>query len=343
MGDVSADKNAAWPVAARHWVREQSARLYGNGVWVVVRASPWLAAGLALGIALIVAYVCDQQGDARVLGFKPTTAVAIAGSLLASALFGFTSLAVSALRRGHEAGYQRLREAVADAGGIEYVFDERGGGRARQQYDQLIDGARSRVWAIGMTLEGFTEQHADRIANLVGLGLVQDVKIAFWHPGVELVSDNFRRNILDIQQALETGNAPRGNDSWSDEVEARVQRIRSVVPWCNPRRGRFSVHYLRLATNVTCLVIDDRVFFFPFVSGAPSHAHPTIEAHARYGIGKAIVSHYERVLKDSQFAPCIWNNQPCPPQSGAVPPKAEAVLRPAATGAGQKDHEGPSR
>jgi len=86
-------------------------------------------------------------------------------------------------------------------------------------------------------------------------------------------------------------------------------------------KGQWRIANVSCVTNFTCMIVDDDVFFFPFLSGPDSTNNPTVWCSATHGVGRAIVDHIEKLLANSDIC-CVVQSS----QGGSATPVGEAVV-----------------
>jgi hypothetical protein len=199
-------------------------------------------------------------------------------------------------------------DQMANDHGFKDAFRQRGSSDIVQLYKDIITGARQRVWAFGMSNRNFFDQHESTIISLIQNRTI-DVVIAFWNPYAQISVVNAPASfparkplgLLETQSRLEDA---AGTD-WASVIEDRQREFLSKVDLLRSRKGQLRIAYLTIPTNITCLVVDDELFFFPFLAGVDSTSNPTIRCSANTGLGECITSHFQKLLANDFAAQII--------------------------------------
>lgn len=273
------------------WWRWQALKL-------LFKAGPWLTGAILIITSLVLAVgVQDRPAGWSLFALEKASVLTITGSILASGLFFTLYTLISIVRRSEGDALRSYWEMMHDGCGVKGWLDVRG---SPLTYEKCIGRAKTRVWAIGMTNLSFFSNHNERIKDLLESRQV-DVRVAFWDPRSRIVrgaSSDLNLHLLDIQSSLE-GEAERG-ETWERTIRDRYTPLLKAVEQGSVR-GKLRVYYLTMPTNFSCLVVDDDVFFFPFLSRTQSWQQPILHASASAGVGAKIIDHLNLIL-GSRFA-----------------------------------------
>lgn len=273
--------------------------LFFGAIKGVIRKIGFWAMVATAVISALIMYVAENAEDtASFAGLSRASWFNVAGSLLATALFLFIQGLINLVRGAEEAVYKDKYQLFVEQHGLKDLFQQRGSGDAVHLYGRLIESARARVWAAGMTNRHFADQHSERLGDLLRARSV-DVVVAFWEPRAFLITrepDGAKHRILSVQSTLEHSQA----QEWDTVVANTQRRIGQVVG--SPITGTLRILNISHVCNFSCLIIDDDVFFFPFLAGPDSTNDPTIHCRADIGIGKAIVDHLAELFAAPAFS-----------------------------------------
>ncbi|MFG2327032.1 hypothetical protein [Streptomyces sp. NPDC048568] len=294
--------------------RTEAARFFLSVYWRTLRGLIKRARATAIVLTCLISFLLllaiQISSSAKILGLSKDTWVNVTGSVFAAALFLFIESAVQAVK-GVEESVERstYREMVEEQGILE-VFSQRGDDRVLTLYEQLISGAERRVWAIGMTNGHFVHQHLEEIcARLRRRPL--DVVISFWDPDSVVsgptthASSSTPLSLLSLQSQLE------GKHISSDDLKQTVRRRQSQIQEAVERLGAHLMGRVRIidithVANFTCLIVDDQVFFFPFLAGPDSTNNPTIRCSKEGQIGRAICRHMDHLMGSPEHGRVFW-------------------------------------
>ncbi|MCA6128689.1 hypothetical protein [Thalassolituus oleivorans] len=277
-------------------------RMYWASLKAAAKASPWLAAGIIIFISiLIVLNVEGRSGSGPLLlGLSKSSLLAISGSILASSLFWVVNRVIHLLDTSQKSVVNDYFKHTHDEFGLKHIFDQRGGQDILNLYKELLTKAERRIWAIGMTNQSFTQQHLpiilQRCEHISGI----EVKLLFWNPNAKIVVKDFPpTHIHEIQTKLE--HKANSETNWISKVDGYLNSLKSQISAYGELKGRIDIYYITMPTNISCLVVDDDIFFFPFLSRGSSNLDPHMHFDATRGIGKIIVEHYDEVLKSTEY------------------------------------------
>ena len=183
--------------------------------------------------------------------------------------------------------------------------DQRGSTEIVSFYRRVVATARTRIWAIGMTNKHFVEQHLDTVLEVVESRSV-DFVLAFWDPESLVTMSNGGRpwSIVELQSCIE--GAADGSEQWARVVKDREVRVVERVEQLSRLRGTVRILRVTLPTSISCLVVDDSVFFFPFLARADSTNDPAIYRSAEGTVGSALVEHFEGVFEDKRVTKQVF-------------------------------------
>ncbi|HUW10616.1 MAG TPA: hypothetical protein VM537_12865 [Anaerolineae bacterium] len=299
-------------------------RWYVLAYWRILRrALDWhkgLPILLTAGIATLL-MTRTQDLDKSTWGVSSAVWLAVTGSVLASALFGLIQWVISSAAESSQSLLKDSYRGLVEENGIRQVFSQRGDDVVLKVYKELIARAEERVWAIGQTNRHFTDQHKDALAKALDRRGM-DVVVAFWNPLTELVTPSHavgRRCIVEVQSAIE--RTPGSSEGWRNEIAQRQASLAAAFSKAEPMKGQWRIANVSCVTNFTCMIVDDDVFFFPFLSGPDSTNNPTVWCSATHGVGRAIVDHIEKLLANSDIC-CVVQSS----QGGSATPVGEAVV-----------------
>jgi len=280
-----------------------------KALYRLLRNVNWIAIFITLVIAwLFLAITESAQQTAVFAGFSKTTWAAVGGSLFAASLFLTVQSFIDAIKKAEADTYRDFYEDLALDFGVKSIYEHRGTSATNMTYRTLMEGATHRIWAIGMTNRHFIKEHASLIVEKLRNKPI-DVIVAFWHPDAKLQLPNQGRtappSIIESQARIEgvAGNA----DEWSKMVIQQENTLLRLVDALPAVRGNLKILHLAIVTNITCLVVDDDLFFFPFLARVESTDDPTIHCTADAKLGSKIVQHFENLFANDNA--CTVSNE----------------------------------
>lgn len=235
---------------------------------------------------------------------------AIVGSILAASLFLCIHSLIGLLRTARTDVHSTFYKNIAEDFGLLSIFAQRGQDDAQAIYATLLKGAHNRVWAFGITNKHFLQQHSSTLVDLMRHRQI-DIVISFWDPlatlSVSTPDQTSTEGIIQLQHRLE-GAGPYSAD-WDGHVQRCIDKIAGDLAQLSKPTGRLRVFAVAHAANFTSLVIDDHVFFFPFLVGPDSTNDPMLHVTADRGLGKRIVRHYETVIAAQSVARILFDSE----------------------------------
>ncbi|MEU1599334.1 hypothetical protein ABZ468_42675 [Streptomyces sp. NPDC005708] len=294
--------------------RAEAARFFLRAYWRTLRGLIKRARATAIVLTCLISFllllVIQLSSSAKILGLSKDTWLNVAGSVFATALFLFIESAVQAVKGVEESVEKNAYREIVEEQGILEVFSQRGDDRVLALYERLISDAESRIWAIGMTNGHFVHQHLQEIcARLHRQPL--DVVIAFWDPDTTVSrptapgSSSASVNLLSVQSQLEGKHI--SSDDLKQTVRVRQEQVQEAVDRIGTQlAGRVRIVDITHVANFTCLIVDDQVFFFPFLAGPDSTNNPTLRCSAQGQIGRAICRHVEHLLASPEHTRIFW-------------------------------------
>lgn len=270
----------------------------------------WLIATvLTVVIASLLLYLSElavNDQASKFLGLPARTWNAFAISMLAAAVFSALNVIVEKLG---ETERQVKKDALDEfsSQGLLSVLPLRGDRDASQLYSRKLELAKKTVWVIGMTNGKVISDHFPIILRSLMKYKTMDVVISFWSPDAILHDDKLRsqtRNLVDIQEMLEQGCVASTHLNGviaerQGKIKQEIQRKSDSV------RGRIRILNMAIPTNITCFIIDDEVFFFPFLSKKTSTSMPTLLFSAKKGVGRAVFEHISYLINDPEMSPHV--------------------------------------
>jgi len=271
-----------------------------------------------------------QRMNDKILWLSKAAWLGICGSIFASTVFwgvqGIIALFSKAKRDTYELTYKLLVEDI----GLNTVYMLKGGDQACEEYKKAIARARKRIWAVGMSNRNFSRQHVGTILDLLKRNPTLDVVIAFWNPDAYLSIETYgkaqpeeRRSAGDSikiksdQVAVSVAASPtlklpvfvaqsmleeRAPDS-AKEIRDRQNELKNLIAKESSLiRGNLRIVNLSMVTYISCMIIDQDVFFFPYLSGDDSNGSPMIYCDSSRGVGQQVAGHIDNILNNGRFA-----------------------------------------
>jgi hypothetical protein len=246
----------------------------------------------------------------RLINKSKNSWLSVTASMFAATLFLFLQSFMNLINSTEDNLYKLKYEEFVETFKLKEIFPQRGSIDIVNLYQKLTKKAEKRIWAIGMTNRHFIDQHKDSITKALQNHNI-DIVIAFWNPTSTIESiingKQKKHNMLDIQYALE--DAASSNTNWEDSIKERQRKFKNHIEENSPLKGELRIVDLSHPTNFTCFVIDDELFFFPFLSGPESTNDPTIHCNITDGIGKRIYDHFDRVLNGNFIVDTVYHRK----------------------------------
>ncbi|WP_437304472.1 hypothetical protein [Sorangium sp. So ce388] len=289
----------------------QNLRTYFTSLWTAtfyhaIRKSNWLAIGVSGAFSLIIFVAAEISPERGVWGISKASWLSVCGGVFASFLFLCIQSALIALSTTNRDVYRAAFDDLVEKHGVKAVFSQRGSDDIKALYKKLLAAPHHRVWAIGMTNKHFVEQHLASLVDTLRKYEI-DLVIAFWDPATTLTvkqNGGRSRSIIEAQAALEGSPGSR----WDEVISKRQRRIVDAVNG-QPIRGEIRIVNISSVTSFSCFVIDDDVFFFPFLAHADSTNDPTIHCAAEGSIGNSIIEHFTKLLRHSDVCATAYRQK----------------------------------
>lgn len=243
------------------------------------------------------------KNDSILFGINVQAWQAVTGSLFAATIFAIITSIIEVFRDGYKEITENYYNDIAIGQGLHSVFPQKGSVEAQSSYRNSLRNAKDRVWAFGMTNGNLIDQHWSDIRNLLGRNSI-DVVIAFWSPHSKLITPRHsvkERHILTVQDMVEKGSAS-AQVNWDKMIEERQSWIKAAFGEIKSPQGRLRIISISKVTNFSCFIIDNHVYFFPFLHGPHSNNEPMIYCDAVAGFGKNIAEHCHKTLNGGKLS-----------------------------------------
>lgn len=281
-------------------------QLYWYILRIVIRNSKVAVIVTTAIISTLIFQIGEFSEYAAFLFIPKNTWTAVTGSVLASTIFLCIQWLISKLQEAEKDTYLFSYERLVDLNGIKDIHSQRGNPEILALYRKCVENAERRIWAIGMTNRHFKNQHYSNALVLAQKSKI-DIKIAFWHPSVSLVNDDTgaKINILELQQKLEGGIQYYAD--WKKGIE-EVQNEIILLAKKDKLIGEVGIYNFMTAANISCFIIDDDVFFFPFLARTESTNDPMIHCTAEIGVGKTIDEHFGKLFHNPSTSNLVFSS-----------------------------------
>ena len=261
-------------------------------------------------IALLAFYIVENHNAEDIVwGITIKSWTAVFGSLLAASIFLLVQFIIRITGEAKDKIHKEQYNHLCEEQGIKKIYAQRGSNEIVDLYKSLIKKSSRRVWAIGMTNRHFCDQHFDII--LPKIKSIKDFEciVSFWNPNINLVSSDstFHENIISIQEMIENGVSNRAD--YVSVLNERTDRLTQKINDVNYPKGSIKLIYTSIPTNFTCFVIDNDIFFFPFLSSPESTNTPTIHCDATIGIGLQILNHVDSITKNGKINIIVYDKK----------------------------------
>lgn len=280
-------------------IKPDIAKSYTSRWWTayyfLLKASPWLASIFLIVISGLVIYIIqDKKDDWQFLGVQKISAIAVVASITASAIFFGLYTFISLMQRVDQDSIKDYFKHMLIESGIKDVFSQRGDSAITKKYAKAIASAQHRIWAFGMSNQSFFMHHKTELLKLLETINIE-IRICFWDPkSIVQFHNGNQKHLIDIQNILE-GQTAKG-EIWANDIETRANSFIDQASKINPLKGTYEIKYLTLPTNISCLLVDDELFFFPFLSGKNSTQQPMLHISAACALGKSLVTHLDSLF-----------------------------------------------
>ncbi|WP_151950683.1 hypothetical protein [Aliarcobacter butzleri] len=195
-------------------------------------------------------------------------------------------------------GKDRINTKIFKKFGIKDLYSKKTD--AVDDFTDCIKNAKKRVWAIGMTNGAFIREQKDNIANTLERNDGLDVKIVYWDDCTKVIKRDNNKSIIDIQKALESQLSINCLNDISDSnsiqtIQGSIVQLKAKISV--EHQERVEIGFLSIPSSFSCLLIDNDLYFFPFLCGKESNISPMIRCHAKKDIGQPIVKHFEHIFE----------------------------------------------
>ena len=272
-----------------------------------------------------------QRLNDKILWLSKAAWLGICGSIFASTVFWGVQAIIALFSKAKRDTYELTYRSLVEDIGLNTVYMLKGGDQACEEYRKAIGRARKRIWAVGMSNRNFSRQHIGTILDLLKRNPSLDVVIAFWNPDAYLcieadsqydgisqgasvanlaemksdklpamsaVATNLRLPVFVVQAMLEE-RAPDSAKEIRDrqnELKDLIEKERSLI------QGHLKILNLSMVTYISCMIIDEDVFFFPYLSGDDSNGSPMIYCDSSRGVGEQVAGHIDNILNNRRFS-----------------------------------------
>jgi len=253
-------------------------------------------------IVLIIEFVNDD--NLVFFGDKDLT-LSILSSMLAGAIvFLLIELFTKIYLAGKKESTAIYYDEMFVKNGVEEIFLTRG---INSEYEKRIKKAENRIWAIGMTNGNLIKHQLDNIISRITFVENIDVVISFWSATSSFTKAyETQKDISIINQQLHIEDKKTIENKL---ITNRFEQIKKkYISVRNTKSGKLKIVEMTLPSNFTCFIIDDDVFFFPFLSAVESTSSPIILCNINRGIGKEIYKHMKYVLSENEVTRVIYNS-----------------------------------
>jgi len=245
---------------------------------------------------LIFLLAASYKGTESFLGIPIFSWIGVAGSVLAAFIFSLLVWIIELLGQAKTRFHEEYYNSIGRTQGVKDVISQRGDDNTVNLYSKCLKKARTRAWAIGMSNNHLVRQHTDVFLELIQSHEI-DIVIVFWSPFTKLLTPKHpvnQRCVLAAQEMIE--NEVPTDTNWETIIQGRQDDLKRVIGTALNIRGRFRIINISGVTNFSCFILDDEVFFFPFLRGPDSTNEPTIRCDATLGIGKRVMEHIDRLI-----------------------------------------------
>jgi len=176
---------------------------------------------------------------------------------------------------------------------------------ATDDFSKKIMQAKNRIWAIGMTNKSFIKQQKENLNVILKKQDNIDIKIIYWNDCTLIEKqDKISKSIIDVQLALENQNSITctsdiNSQNTIREIHNSIQILKQDID--ENKYPKIEIGFLSVPSSFSCLVIDDDIFFFPFLSGNESNISPMILCDAKKEVGKPIINHFTYIFKQKWY------------------------------------------
>jgi hypothetical protein len=258
-------------------------------------------------IIVIFALIIPFTQDGRIIFYndKELTLSIFTAILTGAIVFLLIELFSKIFLAGKKESSELFLKEIFIKHGLEDIFSARG---INDEYEKRILKAKNRIWAIGMTNSNLKKYQLSNILSRISSNENIDVVISFWaHDSkfhIEYISQN-EISIINQQLLIEDKKTIGQNviTGSCNEIKAEYQKIKNL------KAGNLKLVEMTLPSNFTCFIIDDDVFFFPFLSTVESTSSPTILCNINRGIGKDIFEHFRNVLAKEEVTKIVYDSK----------------------------------
>lgn len=247
---------------------------------------------LFLVIIWILLWVQSLGQGARVWGLNRDVAIGVLASVAAScAFYAVLETGIHISDSSGRAELTRLSR-FEDQYGISDALLNKSGDNAIELYRKSIQEAKIRVWAMGISNNQFIDQHWTNIKARKLQEPLLNVTVLFFDPESTVSRIGIQEgtpliNLFDFPEATYNSDKRASNV----HKHSREIALDSIRP---------SVYLVTLPSYFSMMVVDDRVFFFPFLAIAEDAAsHPILVLDANKNLGERLVKHFIQLTRNT--------------------------------------------
>ena len=271
----------------------------------LLRNAQWVAILLLVIVAYSAVALVEGVSETWRLGaMSKDVTLRLAGSLLSSAVFLFLVQLVTAIREAPGSAESAYFKSMHDRFGIKEAFEHRGEPVTLERYQEALQRASRRIWAIGMTNKRFVSSHSAAVQRALRRSSGMDVKLVFTDDTLVLRWDGGEISAVELQTQLEEKAPGTGGSPY---LSSFVQKFKAAHG--SGDLGRLQIFKLRSSFQFTCFVIDDDVFFFPMLARHGSAQDPTLLVDANGILGQALLNHFEGLFQSQLACTCVYDNR----------------------------------
>lgn len=245
---------------------------------------------LGLAALLLTVGVQDLPDNARVLNFERPVLLSIMTSVAASAAFFAVIETLRYFSDQKTAAITQRLERFEKELGIRDVFSSKSEREIVRKYKRAVAGARTRVWAVGLSNNQFLEQHSDTIKQQRRAHANLDVRVHFFDPAATVSNAPAGISSLPLINLFDFPTSLYQSDKRKSAARAFAARILADTEL------RARVFFILVPSYFSLMIVDEIAFFFPYLA-APEDAssNPMMMVDTAGEIGIRLVQHVEQL------------------------------------------------
>lgn len=235
--------------------------------------------------------LAKTPGYTLVLGIPIPYVLGIVGSICASAMFFIITELLRWWADSSQSSIAAQFDTLTRRMGLRHIYRQKGGDDAKKSYARAIAGAKSRVWAFGLSNGEFIKEHGQILRDKLAKNSHFDVTIVFPDPDTLVIfQKEFEGtgrttfpDLFKIAQGKAHGTA-------AEEIRRTVTELHDTLFFGFSPTLRF----VSIPGYISGMVVDDTIYAFPYTAhGHDNTTTPYIELQASGLLGDSLLTYFD--------------------------------------------------